>query len=132
MYLTPSYRNNVAPLFDQLDRLFENAFASHANSYGHGGALNLYAIEDRYVATIEAPGFTKEAFDIEVESSVVKVQAELKASEDGTQAERALSRAFKVSDEVDTSRISASYENGILKIDLPKQPAAVAKKITIN
>ena len=128
MYITPYYRNSARPLFNEIDRIFQNAFDYGQNAVA---ALNIFEKDDAYLATIEAPGFAKDAFDIEVKQSVVRVSAKSASSEDDAALERTLSRSFRVPEAVDSARITARYENGILSLQLPKQPMAQAKKIEI-
>ena len=131
MYITPYYRNNISNVFSQIDRLFEDAFSDNAQpAYA---PVNLYEQDDRYIASMDAPGFSKDAFEIEFDHSVVKVKAEAKSEGDNTSsARRSISRAFRVPQAVDGAVISARYENGILALDLPKKAASVSQKIEVK
>ena len=130
MYITPYYRNSVSPIFNEIDRIFQNAFEGGAQAAA--AALNIFEQDDRYFATIEAPGFSKDAFDIEVEQSLVRVSAQAQSGGGDSAFERSVSRSFRLPESVDGSSISASYENGILSLALPKQPAAQPKKIAVQ
>ena len=130
MYITPYYRNSVSPIFNEIDRIFQNAFEGSAQSVA--AALNIFEQDDRYLATIEAPGFSKDAFDIEVEQAVVRVNASAKIGEGEQAYDRELSRAFRLPESVNSANISARYENGVLSLELPKQPTAQPKKIEIQ
>ncbi|MGB0371171.1 MAG: Hsp20/alpha crystallin family protein [Opitutales bacterium] len=130
MYITPYYRNSFSPFIKQLDRIFENAFEFDAQpAYA---TANVYELDDRYVVSMDAPGFAKDAFDIEIERGQVRVQAESRSEDNDPGAARSVSRAFRLPETVDASAVSAKYEDGVLSLDLPKQAKATAQKIAIN
>lgn len=126
MYITPYYRNGFGSLFNQIDRIFENAFDQDLQP--QRAPLRIYEREDGYVASIDAPGFSKEVFEIDVERSAIRVRAQ--AESEGF--ERKLERTFRVPESVDNAGIVAKYENGVLTLELPKKPAALAQKITVK
>lgn len=83
---------------------------------------------DRYTLEAELPGFQKEDIHIDVEGDRLTIQAERK-SEDSQQDDHylrreryygAYSRSFDIS-QIAEDQISAAYENGILKLELPKK-----------
>ena len=131
MYITPYYRNNFSNVFRQIDRLFEDAL--DFNAQPANATVNLYEQDDRYIASMDAPGFSKDAFEIEFDQSVVRVKAEVKSeSDNGSSDRRSISRVFRVPQSVDGSAITARYENGILALDLPKKAASVSQKIEVK
>ena len=84
---------------------------------------------DRYTLEAELPGFQKEDIHIDVEGDRLTIQAEHK-SEDSQQDDQgnylrreryygSYSRSFDIS-QIAEDQISAAYENGILKLELPK------------
>jgi HSP20 family protein len=78
--------------------------------------------------------------DIRVEGSTLTVSGERKfeheeKKENYRRIERAygsLSRSFNLPPSADTDSIKASFENGILEVDIPKRAEARGKQIQIS
>ena len=94
-----------------------------------------------YEALVEIPGVTKEDIEVNIEGTRVTVKAEAKTQEpekDGSRliyAERRstrYARTFELPQEVDDQRAGATYENGVLKLTLPKKDAVQPKRLQIN
>lgn len=122
----------------RMDSLFDDMFIMP--SLGRRGGLNssmptireplayLEEHKDKYVAVLECPGLEKEDFDIEVSDDTIKVKAQRKEEskkeeKDFAYHERSYSsfyRSFALPKQVDSSKVKASYKNGILSIELPK------------
>jgi len=101
--------------------------------------------DDHYLLEAELPGFKKDEIAIDLKNDILSISA-TKAGEENEggddknyirreRFEVSYQRAFKVRD-VKNDEISASYEDGILKITLPKKDEIVekneAKKIEIQ
>jgi len=105
-------------------------------------AANVFETPAAYVLEINAPGRNKEDFKLNLDKDLLTVSYEKKeesSSEDFKSVRRefhfnSFKRSFSLDDKIDTSNIQAKYENGILKIDLPKKPEVVQqpKQITIS
>ncbi|MEI6757988.1 MAG: Hsp20/alpha crystallin family protein [Chlorobium sp.] len=86
--------------------------------------------EDDNAIFIEAdmPGMKKEDVKVSMEDDVLSISAERSQSEEEKKKgyhriERSwgsLSRSFTLGDNVDAEKIEASYDNGVLKITVPK------------
>lgn len=83
--------------------------------------------ENAYELEVELPGVHKEDIEIHFENQVLSVSATRKRGE----SEWKFKRDFRVSENVDTERVKASYENGILLVELPKKKQPDVKKIEI-
>lgn len=98
-------------------------------------AVNIKEKEKEFELELSVPGRSKEDFVIEVDQDVLtissKVQDEKETVEEGfTRREFSISsfkRAFTLPESVATDKIDASYENGILKFNLPKKEEALPK-----
>lgn len=89
-------------------------------------------IEDtgaRFVVTADLPGFEKEAVDVEIKGDVLHIEAEHdeerkeEMKEQFIRRERrheAVSRAITLPEPVDEAEAHATYENGVLTVELPK------------
>jgi len=94
-----------------------------------------------YRVVAELPGVKKEDIKINVEGDAVSIAAETRAERDVKDGERLLhseryfgkiSRAFRLGQEIDQSRASAKYVDGVLELTLPKKETASAKQIAIQ
>jgi HSP20 family protein len=121
-----------------LDRLFESSFPElyQWSPLRHAGRerslpLDVYEDENERVVRLEIPGVPKKDIELELENAVLSVRAkrEEKSGDGNTTID--LSRSLTVGDDVDPERISASLENGMLTVVLPKREQAKPKQITI-
>ena len=83
--------------------------------------------ENSYEINIVAPGRTSDEFNIEVKKGYLVVESELK--EDLFFS--SFRRSFLLPDDVDIDNITANYNAGILKVDIPKIEI-VKKKIEVK
>jgi HSP20 family protein len=99
-------------------------------------AVNIKEAKDAYEVEVAAPGMTKDDFDIELKDNILTISSEKsneKEEENDHYTRREFSyqsfnRTFNLPKEVvDTERIQARYENGLLKLVIPKQEEAKQK-----
>ncbi len=105
-------------------------------------ATNISETTEAYHVEVNAPGRAKEDFKINLEKDLLTISFEKKeeSKTEGVNSIRrefsfnSFKRSFSLDEKVDTSNIQAKYENGILKIDLPKKAEAKpeVKQITVN
>ena len=98
---------------------------------------------DSYVLEAELPGFQKEDIAIDVEGDQLTIQAQRNSDSDqkddaGNYLRReryygSYSRSFDIS-QIEADQIEASYENGVLKLTLPKksETAPAARRLEIH
>lgn len=107
-------------------------------------AVNIGEDEQSYHVEVVAPGFKKEAFKINMDDDLLTISAEQKQESneggEGKQYSRreysygSFTRSFQLPDNTQGEAINAKYEDGVLKITIPKQeqkPKA-AKQINID
>jgi HSP20 family protein len=100
-------------------------------------AVNINETADKFVVEIAAPGLSKEDFKVEVEKGVLSIKAEkkeVKSDENSKHIRREFSyssfnRTFNMPEQVNPDSISAEYENGVLKLQLPKKEEAKEKPV---
>jgi HSP20 family protein len=107
-------------------------------------SVNIIEGKDGYEVNMAAPGLEKKDFRIELNHGVLtissekKVENETKKGQQFTRKEfsyQSFNRSFTLPDTVETEKISAKYENGILKVVIPKKDNAKirpAKSIEIK
>ena len=101
--------------------------------------LNVYETEKEFQVTLALPGMNKEDIDISLENNTLVVSGERKFEEEnGRRYHRVESRFGKFSrslplpDIIDSGKVSASYENGVLTVIIPKSEEKAGKKIPIK
>ena len=105
--------------------------------------VNIHETDNNYELELSAPGRNKEDFKINLENGLLTIGFERKeenTTENGNKTIRrefsyqSFKRSFTLDDKIDTNNIQASYENGILKLVLPKKEEAkpVKKEISIQ
>ena len=103
-------------------------------------AADIKQADDRYVISVDAPGMRKEDLDIEVSGNRLLISGERKEERSAGKGERSFSevrygafeRAFTLPQDVDATSVSASYENGVLQIEVPRKQEARPSKVEIR
>ena len=131
-------------LRDELSSFFDMPFWS---SFGRTGqlftgwspALDLYESGDHFVAVVELPGMRKEDIEISLHDGTLTISGERKReSTNGEKAERTegyvgvFRRSIALPTRVDATKVSATYQEGILKVTLPKAEEAKPKQIQVS
>ena len=96
-------------------------------------ALTIIEEEDHFSVELAAPGMDKADFNIEMNNGILSISAEQRSEkeeeEPGTYKRREYNysdfkRSLRIAESVDTENISASYDKGILLIELAKKNKA--------
>lgn len=103
-------------------------------------ALNVWSNEDNVVVTAELPGMKPEDLDINVVSNQLTIKGERKENipvDDAVCHRREREhgkfvRTVRLPYAVENDKVSAGYENGVLKIVMPRHEASKPKRIEIN
>jgi len=94
-----------------------------------------------YKVVDELPGVKKEDIKVNIEGDEVSITAETRVEKEAKDGERLLhseryvgkvARAFRLAQEIDESRASAKYSDGVLELTLPKKATATAKQLTVQ
>lgn len=124
-------------VFDLFDRMFT---PSEKAPQLRAFRTDIRNEDDRYLLEAELPGFDKDDISLDLSEGILTIRAEHKSeTEEKDQnghylrKERyygSLTRSFDVSG-IDEEKISAAYENGVLKLSLPKAQPVLPEKRTI-
>ncbi|MBU0763780.1 MAG: Hsp20/alpha crystallin family protein [Bacteroidetes bacterium] len=98
-------------------------------------AVNIKEGKDDFKIEVVAPGLNKEDFRLELNKNLLSISSERKeeAEDKDEQYSRreyrycSFSRSFRLPDGVNAEKIAAKYEDGILKIGIPKAEEAKDK-----
>src|SRR4051812_10253300 len=133
-------------LQNEMNRLFNTVFDAPAPS-GNGGAMrrwmpamDLAETEDHFVLRADLPGLSEEDVNIELEDRVLTVSGERKAehteNKDGyLRVERAFgsfSRSLTLPEGIDPESVAASFDRGVLEVQIPKPEERKPRKISIG
>ncbi|MEV0000057.1 Hsp20/alpha crystallin family protein [Streptomyces sp. NPDC050848] len=127
--------------FRELDRLAQQMLGTTGTwSRPSAVPMDAYREGDVYVVALDLPGVAPDAIDIDVERNMLTVKAERRpvAKADDVQmelSERPLgvfSRQLMLADTLDTEKITADYEAGVLTLRIPIAERAKPRKITIG
>jgi len=124
----PVVRSFNGLMEDLLNEFPSNSLFKDA-SWGSYPAVNITENNDGYQLELAVPGWEKNDFKVNTDGNLLTISAEKKAEvkdENGKSIRkefsfRSFKRSFTLDEKIDTARINARYENGILKLDLAKK-----------
>lgn len=98
-------------------------------------AVNIKDNEENFELELAVPGVKKDDFTVEVDNDVLTISSEMKSENEETKdnytrkefSYSSFRRAFTLPETVDGSKIDAKYEDGILRLTLPKKQEALPK-----
>ncbi|MFF5077615.1 Hsp20/alpha crystallin family protein [Actinoplanes sp. NPDC000266] len=122
--------------FREIDRVFEQFVGTsgrpavmHVDAERDGDWFNVY---------FDLPGVDPDSIDLTVEQNVLQVRAErLRARQDGVEpviSERPMgvfSRQLFLGDTLDTDKLEATYDNGVLTLRIPISDRAKPRRINV-
>ena len=136
------YRSGaMRPLRDFFDSddFFNNNWL---NRYSNLPAVNIAESDKEFMIDLAAPGFKKEDFKIKVDEGVITISAETKSENKEQKKEytrqeynySSFTRSFRLPENVKEDNIQAKYEDGMLKLSLPKSKTETkaTKEITVS
>jgi HSP20 family protein len=138
------FNNRPVKTFDNLfDELFNGVPANWNANQKSAVPVNIHEAKDGYHLEFLAAGRNKEDFKVEVEKGLLTISFEAKETAqpdtDHKTVRREFSissfkRTFNVDDKIDVDNIQAKYENGVLKVYLPKKEevAPTGKQINVQ
>lgn len=142
--VTPAFggfpRSPWAGLESEIGRLFETAVGNAAAPAPGRFPVDLFEDAANTYVRAELPGLAREDISVEMTDGYLTISATRKtpvtatggAAGDAKPLETfSFSRAVSIADEVQTDRVAAVYENGVLTVTLPKQQAVQPKKVTV-
>jgi len=143
----------LAKRAERIPFFFEDFFNKPLLNFFDGGllpatmnvpAVNITERKDDYLVSMAAPGLKKEDFKIDVEGNMLTISSEKEEEKEEkeekyTRQEYSYSsfeRSFTLPDEVNKDKIDAHYQDGVLKLILPKKEeakkVAISKKIAVK
>lgn len=144
-YSGGSLMNDFVSLRDAMDRLFNESFVPGTRGAVGASAfpLDVYATDDAMTVLAAVPGIDPSALDISIEKGQVTIKGEVPDAATSEEARNAtwyvhelprgeFQRTFSVPFEVDTGKAEATFENGMLRLTLPKAETARPRQIKVR
>ena len=101
--------------------------------------MDLYKVDDHFVLTADLPGVDPGSVDVNVDHGTLTLTAHRSArSDDGVQwlANERFSgtyrRQLSLGEGIDTEKIAATYENGVLTVTIPLAERAKPRRIEVT
>ena len=117
----------------QLDWLFGTALTGFAGpARARQFPVDLYEDKNNTYVRAELPGVTRDAIGVEIVNGSLSIQATRKGKSAEGEDTVSLSRLVSIPDEVQADKVSATYENGILTVTLPRTEEAKPRKINVS
>ncbi|MFF3994016.1 Hsp20/alpha crystallin family protein [Streptomyces cyaneofuscatus] len=125
--------------FRELDRITDQILRPGTWSRPSAMPMDAYREGDDYVVAFDLPGVSPNAIDIDVERNMLTVRAERRPAVDTDDVQMELSerplgvfsRQIVLADTLDTERIDAGYDAGVLTLRIPIAERAKPRKISI-
>jgi HSP20 family protein len=126
---------------ERLPSVFEDFFKPWNEWFDNGGqwgrflnvpAVNITEEKNTYLVALAVPGMKKDDFKISVEGNMLTISSEKEESKEENEKKytrreysySSFSRSFTLPEEVIQEKIDAKYEDGVLKITLPRKEEA--------
>ena len=136
---------DLRTLQEEVNRLFSTNLTRTFGDEGIGrGAwapsVDIYENKDQIVLEAELPGMKQEDFDLSIENNVITLRGERKfektdEADNYHRVERsygAFTRSFTLPQTVSAEGATAEYNNGVLRVTLPKREETKARRIQVS
>ena len=138
-------RRRLKKTFEEMSRAFEREMKPIEVRMGMltdfvRPMVDIYETPEKIVVIAELPGVRKEDIEIDVIDTTLEIKAEVKREEEVAEEAyyrreryyKGFYRRLKLPVAVDPERAKATYENGVLRIELPKLVAEKKRRIEIE
>jgi HSP20 family protein len=128
---------------NEMNRLFGRTYGGDVGESTRGAwtpALDVFENQEKFVITMELPGVSPDDVDISVEDSTLMVRGERRfyseqQEESFLRIERRFgefTRSLTLPSTADAESIQASFDQGVLTVEVPKREEAKPRKISIK
>jgi len=102
--------------------------------------VDIVESDESYVLELDVPGFHRDDLKISVNEGVLTVKGERKRNIEASdkhfryfeRPEGTFTRSFQLPDHVNGSEVTAAFDNGVLRLELPKKETAKPYTVTIK
>lgn len=138
-------RREPLSLFDEMLNDFFSRAGVPARTSGlptvARACMDVIDLGDRYEVLVDLPGVKKEDIHVTIEGPRVSISAETRTERQRKEGDRVLhsersaasyARSFELPAEVSEQGAEAKFEDGVLKLALPKRAAVASKRLQIR
>ncbi len=126
--------------FRDIDRFLQQFWASPDASRTHSMPMDAYRKGDSFLICVDLPGVDPDAIELTVENNVLTIRAERPAPHSAEGVERMMAerpygrftRQVFLGTSLDSERISADYQSGVLQVAIPIAEHAKARRIEVS
>lgn len=134
-------RNGFWPSTSSVDEFLSDNFFNWPSEMNRGASLprvNVAEHEDEFIVEMAAPGMKREDFHVELDNDILVISSETSQSNEekdeknGSFTRREFSygsfrRSFHIPNTVEVDKIKAKYQDGLLRLVIPKKEEAKRK-----
>lgn len=137
---------------EQSPSIWDEFFKPWGDWFPNGGflkpstvpAVNILDNKDQYQLSLAAPGLKKSDFRIDIDGNMLTISCEKEDSKEEKNARvtrkeynySSFSRSFTIPEEVQKEKIEAEYDEGVLKVNMPKKEeakkSAIARHVEVK
>ncbi|MDR2673472.1 MAG: Hsp20/alpha crystallin family protein [Opitutaceae bacterium] len=126
-------RSPWAGLEGEIDRWFESVLGNVGDLRGDGNfPIDLYEDKENTYVRAHLPGIARSDINVEIVDGRLNISASRKTGDENDGESFSVSRAIDLPDSVEEGKVTATSENGVLTITLPKKEEAKPRKIAIS
>lgn len=144
----PSATRNQGPFYWPDDftpaRWFDDFFGSNLSPFSSeesrslSPAIDIDETDNEYLITADLPGVKEEDIAVDCSGNLLTISAERKYESEGKKSDRrerfygVYQRSFTLPPGADADKIEATYDNGVLMINVPKAEPIRTRKISLS
>jgi HSP20 family protein len=121
-------------VFDEMDHFLAGGAAHFVP------AVDVREEDDQYIVKTDLPGISKDGLDVTIQNNVLTIRGERKEQHEKKEkgywhSERwsgSFHRSLELPAEVDASKVSASFKDGVLELRIPKPEQAKPRQIKVD
>jgi HSP20 family protein len=132
------FSNQHPSLFDRFfnNDLFDWSAGNYSTTNTTLPSVNIKESSDDFEVEVAAPGFTRNDFRVELNHDLLTISSDKEIQNETREGQifslrefsyQSFSRSFTLPNTADSEKIGAKYENGILRIVIPKKEEAKPK-----
>ena len=121
-------RRTLSPFY--MSNMFDNDFFPTTSNRENLPAVNIRENEKNFTIELAVPGLDKKDIKIDINEDVLTISSEKKSEneEENNGYKRkefsfsSFTRSFTIPDNINRDKIEANYKDGVLAVELPKEP----------
>lgn len=130
--------NGFWPGTSSVDQFLNDTFSNWRNEMNEGNRIprvNIAETDEEFLVEMAAPGMKRDDFHIELDNDQLVISAEAKNSKEDKNSSytrrefsyESFRRSFHLPNSVESDKIQARYEEGLLRLVIPKKEEAKRK-----